>query len=184
MKTKTVKNQDSELIKKCLEGKTENFAKLIALYQSRIEAVGWSFFHNKDDTEDFVQDVFIKAYTNLASFMGKSSFSTWLTSIAYTTAINAKNKSKNYETIADENLLYSGTESPEEAHIKKITAEAVKEAIKELPQQYAICLDFYFFYELSHEEISIITGFPVNTIKSHIFRAKKILRQKLKDYTT
>ncbi|MBR4005371.1 MAG: hypothetical protein IKI90_05930 [Treponema sp.] len=52
-----------------------------------------------------------------------------------------------------------------------------------MPLNYSICLDFYFFYDFSYEEIAIITGFPVNTIKSHIFRAKKVLRQKLLEYS-
>ena len=65
--------------------------------------------------------------------------------------------------------------------IRKVTGQAIREAIKELPEQYAICLDMYFFYDVPHAEISNITGLPVNTIKSHIFRAKKILKEKLEE---
>ncbi|MCL2473082.1 MAG: hypothetical protein FWF26_05320, partial [Treponema sp.] len=44
------------------------------------------------------------------------------------------------------------------------------------------CVDLYFFYDRSYNEIETITGYPVNTIKSHVFRAKKILRKQLEDY--
>ncbi|MBP5753253.1 MAG: RNA polymerase subunit sigma-24, partial [Treponema sp.] len=87
------------------------------------------------------------------------------------------------ESLADDFELKSSFKTPEEEQIFNLTKEAVREAIQELPLNYAICLDFYFFYDFSYEEIAIITGFPVNTIKSHIFRAKKLLRQKLLEYS-
>src|SRR5574344_457926 len=175
--------RDNDLVKETLEGKESSFAKLMSLYKKRVEAIGMGFFRNLTDTEDFVQDVFLKAYKNLASFRGESLFSTWLTRIAYTTAINMKNRRKEYEPITDETLIPAPGETPEESEIRRITVEAVHEAVKELPERYAECLDLYFFYDTAYEEISVITGLPVNTIKSHIFRAKKILRTKLKDYT-
>jgi RNA polymerase sigma-70 factor (ECF subfamily) len=48
-----------------------------------------------------------------------------------------------------------------------------------LPPRQAICIELYFYYNLKYSEISEITGFPVNTIKSHVFRAKKLLRERL-----
>ncbi len=174
--------KDLKLIKETLKGNSKSFAELVALYKARVTAVGMSFFHNKADCEDFEQEVFLKVYKNLPNFRGESRFSTWLTRIAYTTAVYSKNKNTEYETLADETVLESTVDSPEKENLLNFTKQAVREAIKELPQNYAICLDFYFFYDFSLDEIAIITGFPVNTIKSHIFRAKKILAQKLKDF--
>lgn len=174
--------KDLKLIKETLKGNSQSFAELIALYKSRVTAVGMSFFHNKADCEDFEQEVFLKVYKNLSNFKGESRFSTWLTRIAYTTAVYSKNKNTEYESIADETILESSMDSPEKENLLNFTKQAVREAIKELPENYAVCLDFYFFYDFSLDEIAIITGFPVNTIKSHIFRAKKILAQKLKDF--
>ncbi len=177
-------DKDSLLISESLKGNSRAFAKLIALYKNRVTAVGMSFFHNTDDCKDFEQEVFLKVFKNLANFRGESKFSTWLTRIAYTTAVNSKNKNAEYETLANEESLVSAVESPEEANFLNFTRQAVREAVLQLPKNYAVCLDFYFFYDFSLEEIAIITGFPVNTIKSHIFRAKKILAQKLKEFST
>ena len=152
------------------------------MYQNRVQAIGFSFFRNQTDTEDFTQDVFLKVFAKLDTFKGDSQFSTWLTRIAYTTAVNAKERGKEYESIADETVLPSLVRTPEELQIRTVTAQAIKEAVKELPDNYGVCLDLYFFYDMSYDEIAVVTGFPVNTIKSHIFRAKKILRQKLKDF--
>jgi RNA polymerase sigma-70 factor, ECF subfamily len=175
--------RDASLVKTALAGDAKSFARLVSLYKNRIAALGMSFFKNTADTDDFVQDVFIKAYTNLAQYRGDALFSTWITRIAYNTAINAINRRKEYLPIADEDALYANGLTPEEAEIRRHTVEAVREAIKTLPARYALCLELYFFYDIPYEEISVITGYPVNTIKSHIFRAKKILRIKLRGLT-
>lgn len=177
------RKRDEFLIKEILSGNTALYAKLVIPYKKRIQALGQGFFHNESDVEDFLQDVLIKAFMNLSSFKGESLFSTWLLRIAYTTALNSKNRRKVYESIANEDILISSTDSPEEAQIKKLTIEAVREAVKKLPDRYSECLDMYFFHDLSYEQIADLTELPVNTIKSHIFRAKKILRSKLKDFS-
>ncbi|MCR5400418.1 MAG: sigma-70 family RNA polymerase sigma factor, partial [Treponema sp.] len=66
--------------------------------------------------------------------------------------------------------------------IRKLTQEAIREAIKELPEKYAVSIELYFFYSISYQEISEITNIPLNTVKSNIFRAKRILKNKLEDF--
>lgn len=177
-----IKRRDNALIKATLSGDSSAFSKLLSFYKTRVHALGMSFFKNEVDTEDFEQEVFIKAYTNLPSFRGDSSFPTWLTSIAYNAAVNAKNRRKEYLPISDEENIEDTSLSPEKNQIRKMTVLAVREAVKDLPEKFAVCVELYFFYDNSHAEISKITGLPVNTIKSHIFRAKKILREKLRSY--
>lgn len=179
IENKLALKRDKALIKGTLKGDSKSFATLMSLYKRRIEILGMSFFKNTTDTEDFVQDVFLRAYTKLSSFHGESLFSTWITRIAYNIAINAVNRRKEYLPIANEELIADKDFSPEENQIRKATIEAVHKAIQELPERFAVCLDMYFFYEISYQEISEITKFPVNTIKSHIFRAKQILRDLL-----
>ncbi|MBO7122107.1 MAG: sigma-70 family RNA polymerase sigma factor [Treponema sp.] len=171
--------RDSKLVREVLSGNTSAFAELMSLYKKRVEALGMSFFKNPADTEDFAQDVFLKAYTKLDSFRGESLFSTWLTRMAYNTAINAVNRRTEYVSIADESLLPDNGLTPEEKELRTLTMEAVRESLKELPDKYKIVLDLYFFYDNSYSEISEITSLAENTVKSHIFRAKKLLREKI-----
>ena len=171
--------RDSKLVREVLSGNTSAFAEIMSLYKKRIEALGMSFFKNPADAEDFAQDVFLKAYTKLDSFRGESLFSTWLTRMAYNTAINAVNRRTEYVSIADESLLPDNGLTPEEKELRLLTMEAVRESLKELPDKYKIVLDLYFFYDNSYTEISEITSLAENTVKSHIFRAKKLLREKI-----
>mgnify|MGYP002856828451 CR=1 FL=1 len=176
--------RDSKLVHEILSGDASAFAELMSLYKKRVESLGMSFFKNAADAEDFAQEVFLKAYTKLEGFRGESLFSTWLTRMAYNMAINAVNRRAEYVSIADESQLPDNALTPEERELKQLTMEAVRESLKELPEKYKIVLDLYFFYDNSYAEISEITSLPENTVKSHIFRAKKILRDKLVDFAT
>lgn len=174
--------RDQLLVKETLAGESRSFARLMEQYKKRLTALGMSFFKNTTDTDDFVQEVFIKVYRNLSKFKGDSAFSTWLTRVAYNTAVNAVNRRKEYAPLADEEGIVDSNLTPEEKEIRRLTMEAVHEAVAELPEKYAVCLELYFFYDIPYDEISVITAYPVNTIKSHIFRAKSILREKLRGF--
>ena len=174
-----IRKRDQILIKAAIQGSSKAFATLISYYQTRVYRFGLSFFKNNADADDFVQDVFIKVYTNLTSFRGDSLFSTWLMRIAYTTALNNVTRKKEYLSLAEDFDIPSIELTPEEAELQKLTKQAVNEAVKSLPEKYAIVIDMYFFYDIPYLQISDITKLPVNTIKSHIFRAKKILKEKL-----
>jgi RNA polymerase sigma-70 factor (ECF subfamily) len=170
---------DETIAAEVIAGRQELFRLLVERHERRVSGFGRSFFHNDDDVADFTQDVFLKAACALPQFQGRSRFSTWLYRIAYTSALNRLNRRKEYRSLS-ENEYESVYRTPEEEHIKALARDAVRQAVAELPEKYRVCVDLFFFYERSYEEIAIITGYPVNTIKSHVFRAKKILREKLK----
>jgi RNA polymerase sigma-70 factor, ECF subfamily len=169
---------DEEAIGRVLDGDTEAFAILVRRHRARVARLGMSFFHDEEEAADFTQDVFVKAYTALASFKGRSLFSTWLLRIAYNTAINSKKRRRDQLSL-DPEMEIGGSPGADEVHLREETARAVRSAMAELPPRQAICIELYFYYDLKYSEISEITGFPVNTIKSHVFRAKRILRERL-----
>lgn len=170
---------EKSLIKAAAAGDSKAFARLLSLYERRVRGLGKRFFKNESDCDDFVQDVFIKVYNGLSSFRGEAQFSTWLMRIAYNTAINAVNRKKESVPLPEDYEILDPGEGPEEQHLRAITAQVIRDAIKELPERFGTCLDLYFFCDMSYNEISKITELPVNTIKSHVFRAKKLLKERL-----
>ncbi|MDR2661977.1 MAG: sigma-70 family RNA polymerase sigma factor [Treponema sp.] len=164
------------LVDQILSGQKELFRLLIGRYQRQVHAMGTGFFRNAEDAADFTQEVFIKAYRNLGSFGGRSRFSTWLYRIAYNTAVNGINRRREYQSLAEDPPTEEG---PEQQVLRRAAQQAVKDAVAELPEKYRICVDLFFFYDRSVREIGEITGLPENTVKSHVFRAKKLLREKL-----
>ncbi|MDR0644777.1 MAG: sigma-70 family RNA polymerase sigma factor [Treponema sp.] len=168
------------LVSEIIGGNKELFRVLVQRYEKKVFALGISFFHNTDDALDFTQDVFVKTFRSLKSFEGRSRFSTWLFKIAYNTAVNVVNRSKEYRSLACEDAI--DNQGAEQSVMHKLAQNAVRSAVENLPGKYRVCVDLFFFYGRSYKEIEAITGFPVNTIKSHVFRAKKILRKKLADF--
>jgi RNA polymerase sigma-70 factor (ECF subfamily) len=172
---------DETIAAEVVAGRKDLFRLLVDRHERQVAALGRSFFHNVDEAADFTQDVFLKAAHALARFEGRSRFSTWLYRIAYTSALNQLNRRKEYRSLSESDYQ-SAYRTPEEEHIKTLVRDAVRQAVTELPERYRVCVDLFFFYDRSYDEIEIITGYPVNTIKSHVFRAKKMLREKLKDF--
>ncbi|MCL2190934.1 MAG: sigma-70 family RNA polymerase sigma factor [Treponema sp.] len=177
---------DRLIVDQILSGQKDLFRLLVRRYERSVYGMGMGFFRNAEDARDFAQEVFLKVYRNLSAFEGRSRFSTWLYKIAYNTALNGVNRRKEYRSLAEgsDEIEASGDDTPEQILLRKAAKEAVLASLRELPERYRICIDMFFFYELSYQEIEVITGFPVNTIKSHVFRAKKLLRGKLEDYGT
>ncbi|MDR1930661.1 MAG: sigma-70 family RNA polymerase sigma factor [Treponema sp.] len=172
---------ESLLVSQIAAGERELFRLLVSRYQKAVYALGLSFFHNREDAADFTQDVFLKAYRNLGRFKGHARFSTWLYRIAYNTAVNGITRRKEYRSLAEEEDT-KDDRTPEVFTIREAARTAVEKAVAELPEKYRVCVDLFFFYNRSIKEIGVITGFPENTVKSHVFRAKKLLRQELEGY--
>ena len=174
---------DQMIVSQVISGQKDLFRLLVRNHEKAVYGMGLSFFRNGDDASDFVQEVFLKAYKSLSRFEGRSRFSTWLYKIAYNTAINEINRRKEFQSLAEEDVqkLVNSAETPERITIRNAAKKAVREAIEELPERFRICVDLFYFYDRSYQEIEVITGIPVNTIKSHVFRSKIILRKKLEN---
>lgn len=175
--------RDKYLVRESLAGNSSAFSTLMFLNKKRVEAIARRFFYDQSDIEDFIQDVFLKVFDNLGSYRGESKFSTWITRIAFNVGVNFKNRTKTAESLLyeDSEAIESHYATPEENEIREVTKNAVKAAISELPEKYARCVEMHFFLGMTYEDISETTGIPVNTIKTHIFNAKKILYEKLKE---
>jgi RNA polymerase sigma-70 factor (ECF subfamily) len=178
----TREDEDDRLIvEQILGGQKELFRLLVARHERAVYGMGMSFFRNRDDALDFTQEVFLKVFRSLSYFEGRSRFSTWLYRIAYNTAVNSFTRKRDYHSLAEDEVIPDG-DTPERKLLRSAAREAVLEAVEDLPDRYRICVDLFFFYDRSYQEIEAITGYPVNTVKSHVFRAKKLLRERLEDF--
>jgi RNA polymerase sigma-70 factor (ECF subfamily) len=170
---------DEAIVERILCGEIDDFTVLIDRYQKQIFGVGMRFFKNEADTYDFVQEIFIKAYTKLSSYKKEAPFRFWLSKIAYNHAINQTKQHKKMTPIKEDVASEPDT-SAEEIHAQGEIKDVLLLAMQRLPEHYQICLDFYFFLGLTYNQISEITKLPINTIKSHIYRAKQLLRRHLR----
>ena len=185
---------DKELVRIVLEGWREYFACLVRRYEKVLYHLGMRFYGNAEDAGDFVQDVFLRAYENLGQFRGtgkrgKADFYSWLIKIAYNMGIREK-KMKNMAPLSlsglgrETEVFQSSLDTPEDERLKKEMVREVEHAIEGLPKEQSFCIDAYFFLGLSYKEISEVVELPLNTVRSHIRRAKQGMRKVLKGTST
>lgn len=172
---------DRELIRQILSGNMNAFNFLVQKHQKLVAHMVYRIIHQREDVEDLCQEIFIKVYANLKHYRSESKLSTWIATIAYNasvTYIKKHSKTEQVEISTDEYEL-PASEGPnvllEKADLKKL----IKKQIEQLPEHYRIIITLYHLEEFSYKEIEEITGMPEGTIKTHLHRARKILKNKL-----
>jgi len=181
---------DNELIRVIREKDTELYGEIIERYQGKLFAYLYRLIGEKEEAEDLLQDVFIKAFRNLHSYDVNRKFSSWIYRIAHNEAVNhIKRKSlKRFISLDNitstkDKLESSSTEDNAEASwIRKETGKEVDKAIKKLPLKYRQVLVLRYYSDKSYEEISEILGKPVNTVGTLIKRAKNKLAGELREF--
>lgn len=177
--------EEKEMIARIIKGDTQAFSILVDNYQNLIFHVTKKILPQQMDAEDVCQEVFVKIYRSIGSFRHQSKLSTWIAKIAYSTALNhlKKNKRRLTEDYPEDILnLKTDHDSPEELLSKKNTADYLDRLIDRLPEKYGLILTLYHLEEFSIDEINETTGMPEGTIKSHLFRARKMLKDKVKNH--
>ena len=139
---------------------------------------------NREDGEDILQEVFIKAYQNLNDFDLNFKFSNWIYSIAHNTTISAFRKKKvRPQTVSwedeDLNNILESTLDVENTSLQKLTYKQILKIINRLPLKYKDVLILKFVEGKDYREISDILRKPMGTIATLINRARKSLIQEL-----
>ncbi len=172
---------DNELVRRVLAGQVEAYGQLVARHQARVFYLGLKFLRRNEDAEDFAQEVFIRAYEKLSSFQGSVPFAAWLYRIAYNLAVNKYHlKKRQLQVVNTVEILPDSSFSPEHHLLAEELAEWVRKSLAKIPESYHVLIRMHFFEGLSYPEISKALEMPVNTIKSYIFRAKELIRQRLR----
>jgi RNA polymerase sigma factor (sigma-70 family) len=173
---------ENEIVNRILKKDLRAFELLVNQYEKLVFFVIHRLVQDKQNKEDICQEVFIKIHRSLPSFRFQSKLSTWIARIAYLTAVNyVKSTKKRSPNEYPENIdkYYFTDDNPEREMIKKNTAAYVNELIAQMPHQYRTVLTLYHLSEFSLSEIHQITGMPEGTVKSYLFRARKLLKEKL-----
>jgi RNA polymerase sigma-70 factor (ECF subfamily) len=169
-----------ELIRQILEGDIESFSLLVERYQKPVVRMIKNITDVRESCEDIAQDVFFTAYKKLASFdPARSSFSTWLFTIARNKSLNALKKKR---TLAMRELPEKTEPSnPSDDLARKEFFIELDRRLQALPFKQKTAFVLAEFQKLPYEQIAQIEGVRIGTIKSRISRAKKKLSAALKN---
>jgi RNA polymerase sigma-70 factor (ECF subfamily) len=185
---------DSELIALFKAGGAQAeqaFTELVRRYQEKIYWTCRRMLKSHEDTDDVVQNVFIKAYHGLMNFNGSSEFYTWLYRIAINETINflRTQNARRAEPIDEMPQDPTATETaPIEELERREEKELIAEAIASLPERQKQVFMMRYYDELSYEEIAEILGTSIGGLKANYFHAfKKIeayIKARFKQRTT
>lgn len=174
-----------DTIERVKAGHPDAFYQLIEDYKRLVYNIVFKMVSNDADREDICQDIFLKIYQHLASFQHESKLSTWIARISYNTCINALKKKKVplFDDFAAEGdsieTLVRSPETPADVITDKDVSERLEIEIQELPPRFRTILTLYHIEEMSYAEIGKITDMPDGTVKSYLFRARKLLKERL-----
>ncbi len=176
---------DKTLVSEVLGGDMQAFRTLINRHERLVFHMVARVIKNREEQEEICQDVFLKVYDKLREFQFQSKLSTWIATIAYRHAINAlrKHKVKWSEIPEDESFVthFVTTEDPGSIVEDQDMDTFVLRLVDALPAQYKLVLNLYHVEAMNYREIGEVTGMPEGTVKSYLFRARNLLKEKVKE---
>lgn len=180
-------HRDDEIVRLCQQGRQEGFSRLLQAYQGRVYRRAYSFLRNREDALDATQDVFLKVLPAIGRFRAGSPLWPWLRRITTNICLNrlraASSRPETLEWEAAGDRLEAGraASDPEAAAELTWDREALDRALAQLPAAQRIVVVLRHEEDLTYEEIAEVTNLPLGTVKTHLFRARKALREALRN---
>jgi RNA polymerase sigma-70 factor (ECF subfamily) len=193
----TKENEDRRLVKAVLSGSRRDFEELVRRHERLVRHIVMPLAGSAEDGEDLLQDVFMKVYSHLGTFRFESKLSTWIGNIAFNAAahhraIRMREKGGGTGTLdaapgrpdhgpGNSNIEATPDESPSpvETLVRAEERRRLMEAVLLLPKVQRSILLLFHQDEQSLIEIGAMLELPVNTVKSHLFRARRKLKELL-----
>ena len=154
----------------------------LKLYQSYCKAmftIAYRYLGKTDEAEDVTQEAFIKAFSNLKTFDGSSTFGAWLKQIVINQSIDALRKRKFDLNIDDVQLINHKDEIDWEV-AECVSLSQIQTEIEKLPVKYSLVLKLFLMEGYDHEEIAGILNISVNASRTQLCRGKIMLKNQLK----
>lgn len=183
-------SSDAELVSLAVAGNDAAFAMIMRRYNRLLFRSARSILKNDDDTQDAVQEAYLRAWRALASFRSDAKLSTWLVRIAVNEALGRLRRSGarviplsasadvDGET-PEMQMQANPDDQPESTAMRAQVRQQIEARIDTLPDQYRTVFMLRGVEELTVEEVAVVLDIPEATVRSRFFRARGILREGL-----
>ncbi|MDD3776144.1 MAG: RNA polymerase sigma factor [Actinomycetota bacterium] len=178
------------LVLKSKQGDKAAFEQLVRKYSHYVYTTSFFMLRDSHDAEDVSQEVFVKVYLSIKDFRGLSSFKTWLRKLTVNSCIDKirlKSKTKDKKVSLDkmtedyEIIFENYRQNLENDYFTTETLKEVLKIIVDLDENYRIPLILRDLQDYSYREIAQLTNKPIGTVKTNIHRARKMIKEKLKE---
>jgi RNA polymerase sigma-70 factor (ECF subfamily) len=186
-------NPDIDLVARTQSGDARAFDELVVKYTPRLYGLVYNMTANHEDANDLLQDIFAKAFRSITGFRGKSSFYTWIHSIAVNMTINfLKKRGRRFQMSLDdvdlniqndkEFIELTASSSPvREADLGELQ-QKLNEAMLKLSPEHRAVVTMFDIQGMPHAEISKILGVSEGTVRSRLFYAHRQLQAYLEEF--
>lgn len=181
-----VELDDQQLVQASKLGDQDAFSQLVLRYQRRIFNLVYRIVQHYEEASEITQDAFLAAWQGLPSFRGDARFATWLYRIAYNCAlkqVEAHKRDKALQAVLQAEQALDGLDDRQRDADAGLAAReqqaVVQEQLSYLPAKYRIVLILHHLQEMTYEEMADMLKMPVGTIKTHLFRARNLLKERL-----
>ncbi len=174
---------DEELARRAQKGDPEAFSTLVERYQRGIVNLAYRLVGDWETALDLAQDTFVRAYQALDTFDPTRRFSSWLYRIATNRCYDYLRQQGRWESVVvaepAEGVTWPGDTSDDPLrHLEQHDLRmAIEEAIAALPPRYRAVVVLRYLENLSYQEIADVLDLPIGTVKTHLYRARDLLRK-------
>jgi RNA polymerase sigma factor (sigma-70 family) len=183
---------DKYLVDRVLRGDTRAFGIIIKNTELLVAQIVFKMVSTAEDRKDLAQDIYLKTFQNLGGFKFQSKLSTWIARIAYNTCLSWLEKKKplltgnfheedkwNHLSTENGHHLSEVSSESESLVFQKELSGILRKEMNELPPIYQTLLALFHHESMTYQELTQVTGLPEGTVKSHLFRARKMLKENL-----
>lgn len=180
---------EAALIARARAGDQEAFGVLVRLHQRQVYALALRILRDPEEASEATQEAFLAAWQGLKRFREEARFATWLYRITYRHCLKVSEGRRRDEAARAEITAEQVREQGPQSALASAQARAAEAEVREtvraeialLPPKYRYALVLRHLQELSYEEIAEIMRVPIGTVKTHLFRARALLKERLSD---
>lgn len=185
--------KDTELVARTKEGDAGAFDELVRRYSPRVYGLVYNMTSNHEETNDVLQDVFLKAFRSIKGFRGDSSFYTWIHTIAMNMTINFLKKRNRRRGLSLDDVdshiendpdfieATAGSDPRREANLSELQ-KRLNEAMQKLSHDHRAVVTMFDIQGMPHAEIAKILGISEGTVRSRLFYAHRQLQNYLEEF--
>lgn len=185
----TQTTEEYVLVANARAGDQDAFGMLVRLHQRQVYSLALRMLHNAEDASEATQEVFLAAWQGLHGFREEARFATWLYRIAYNYCLKVLETHKRDAAAQAELIAATGRDHSPGGLIAARHARDAEEAMRDtvrgeiehLPPKYRLVLVLRHLQDLSYEEMAEIMRVPIGTVKTQLFRARALLKERLQD---
>ena len=176
--------EDRELIERCRSGDDTAFGELVDRYKDLVFGLVYRMVADRSLAEDLAQDVFLKVHRGIPYFRGEARLSTWIFRIVQNVCVQARSRRPVAEPLEgtprpDSPVREFGSEDRAFGDVE--TRDRLTKALSQLPEDYRLLVVAHYLRGVQYEALAEALNLPLGTVKTHLYRAKRRLRELLEE---